>query len=240
MYVPERTLSRDGIEIHFATNHIGHFLLTSLLMPKIIAAAKSNPVKGATRIVNVSAAAVTLANIRWSDLNFEKKNKDLPEDEQPVYQIHRAWGETGDLEEMSYIPLEGYIQSKIANVLFGIAANRRLYEKYGILSLALHPAILNTELGRSMGPETMEAIHRMVEMGMFSFTPKEAAASTSLVAALDPKLKAGETRDGKENYGAFLMNCQISDKAKEGSVSSNNAEKLWKLSEELVKEKFSW
>jgi NAD(P)-dependent dehydrogenase (short-subunit alcohol dehydrogenase family) len=33
MLVPERTLTEDGVEMHFATNHIGHFLFTCLIMP---------------------------------------------------------------------------------------------------------------------------------------------------------------------------------------------------------------
>ena len=31
MGIPELTLSPEGIETHFATNHLGHFLLTCLL-----------------------------------------------------------------------------------------------------------------------------------------------------------------------------------------------------------------
>ncbi len=61
-----------------------------------------------------------------------------------------------------------------------------------------------------------------------------------MVAALDPKLGVGETRDGKENHGAYFVDCQISDAATPGAVSSDEAEKLWKLSEKLVKEEFTW
>ncbi|KAG0267990.1 hypothetical protein BGZ95_002670 [Linnemannia exigua] len=43
-------LSKDGVEIVFAVNHLGHFLLTQLLLPKLI---ESQP----SRIVNVSSMA---------------------------------------------------------------------------------------------------------------------------------------------------------------------------------------
>ncbi|KAK3834464.1 MAG: hypothetical protein J3R72DRAFT_452380 [Linnemannia gamsii] len=43
-------LSKDGVEIVFAVNHLGHFLLTQLLLPKLI---ESQP----SRIVNVSSLA---------------------------------------------------------------------------------------------------------------------------------------------------------------------------------------
>ncbi|KFY65193.1 hypothetical protein V496_02734 [Pseudogymnoascus sp. VKM F-4515 (FW-2607)] len=238
MYVPERTLTEDGVEMHFATNHIGHFLFTCLIMLKLIASAKIGP-KGATRVINVSSLSPTFAAIRWSDVNFERKNKDLPESEQPNYDVHRQWG-TVDPENASYLPLEGYNQSKVANILFGIGANKRLYEKHGILSVGLHPGIIQTELSRTTSQEAFDAIGGMFTSGAFKFRSLGAGASTSLVAALDPKLKPGETRDGNENYGSYLIDCQISDKAHPLAVSSSEAEKLWKLSEKLVDEEFTW
>ncbi|RYP45355.1 hypothetical protein DL768_008292 [Monosporascus sp. mg162] len=240
MGVQERTLSEDGIEMHFATNHIGHWLFACLIMPKLIKAAEGRP-KGSARVVNVTSLSPTLAQMRWSDINFDKKNRDLPKAEQPNYEMLKAWGYT-DIEDKSYVPLEGYNQSKVANVLFGIAANKRLLEKYGVLTLAVHPGIIQTELVRQFPSETLDAISAMLDKGMYTYKTLGAGASTSLVAALDPKLAqdVGETRNGSENYGAYLSDCQVFDKAKPLAVSSDEAEKLWRLSEELVKQKFSW
>lgn len=238
MGLPERTLSEDGIEMHFATNHIGHWLLTCSLMPKLIKAAEKNP-KGATRVINVSSASPQTSAVRWSDINFDKLNKDLPEAEQPNYEFLENWGYK-DTRNKSYFGLEGYNVSKVANVLFGIGANQRLYDKYGILSLAVNPGVIITELGRNFPAENLEAIHEMHDAGVYSFKSLGAGASTSLVAALDPKLGPGGESNGKENYGAYLDDCQISDKALPGSVSSAGGERLWKLSEELVKQQFDF
>lgn len=238
MNIPERTLSEDGIEIHFATNHIGHFLFTCLIMPKLIEAARNSP-KGETRIVNVSSGSPKWAHIRWNDTNFDIKNKDLPEELRPNYDILRAWGNE-DVENKSYVPIEGYNQSKVANVLFGIGLTKRLYEKHGILGLAVHPGTLATELSRDAAPEVMTAVTKMFDAGLFTWMTLGAGASNSLVAALDPKLGLPETRNGKENYGAFLDECKISEMAHPLAVSSEEAEKLWKLSESLVKEEFAW
>lgn len=106
MNIPDRTLSEDGIEIQFATNHIGHFLFTCLIMPKLLKAGEGS-LKGATRVINVTSLSPALASMRWIDINFEKVNKDLPEAEQPPYDMHRLWG-TISPEEKSYLPLEGY------------------------------------------------------------------------------------------------------------------------------------
>ena len=238
MNLPERTINDDGIEMQFATNHVGHYLFTCLIMPKLIQAAKNNP-KGATRVVNVSSLSPTVGAMRWSDMNFEKINKDLPEAEQPPYEIHRAWG-AKDPENQSYLPLEGYNQSKVANLLFSIGINKRLYEQHGILSLTVHPGVIPTELSRNASAETVEAIQSMHENGVFNFRTLGAGSSTSLVAALDPKLGPGENKEGKENVGVFLADCQINDKTTPLAASSAEAEKLWKLSEDLVREKFAW
>ncbi|KAJ5903511.1 hypothetical protein N7504_005894 [Penicillium tannophilum] len=240
MGVQERTLTEDGVEMHFATNHIGHWLFTCLIMPKIIEASKHSA-KGATRIVNVSSGSPQVSNIRWSDINFDKQNNELPEQEQPREDFMKAWGYT-DIGEKSYIPLDGYNRSKVANVLFGIGANKRLYEKYGIVSLAVHPGIISTELARHTAPETFQAVKKMFESGAWSYKTLGAGASTSLVAALDPKLgdSVGETKNGSENWGAFLDDCQISGKAALLAVSSAEAEKLWGVSEKLAGQSFAW
>ena len=97
-------------------------------------------------------------------------------------------------------------------------------------------------MGRNFAPETLEAIDEMRQKGVFTLKTLGAGASTSLVAALDPKLAVGvaETKNGSENWGAFLNDCQISGQARPSAVSSSDAEKLWELSEKLVGERFEW
>ncbi|KIY01159.1 uncharacterized protein Z520_02711 [Fonsecaea multimorphosa CBS 102226] len=236
--IPERTITEDGIELIFATNHIGHFLFTCLIMPKLIEAAKSN-MKGATRIVNVSSGAAECNGIRWHDINFNKKSTDLPEEERPNDKILKMWG-IHNWPEMSYIPLEAYIQSKAANVLFGIGLTKRLYETHGILSAGVHPGVIATELSRHSSEEQKDAIAARARKGEFKYKSLGAGAATSLVAAVDPQLGPGEIRDGKEGWGAYLKDCQISPDGHPRATSSEEADKLWKLSEDLVGETFSW
>ncbi|RYX98778.1 SDR family NAD(P)-dependent oxidoreductase [bacterium] len=65
MTPPKRLVTKDGFEIQWGTNHLGHFALTGKLLPAIIKAK-------AGRIVTVSSIAHRGAKINFDDLNSEK------------------------------------------------------------------------------------------------------------------------------------------------------------------------
>jgi NAD(P)-dependent dehydrogenase (short-subunit alcohol dehydrogenase family) len=59
----------DGFEMQFGTNHLGHFLMTCLLVPALRAGAPS-------RIVSVSSRGHHLAPVSFDDLHFERRPYD--------------------------------------------------------------------------------------------------------------------------------------------------------------------
>lgn len=66
MAIP-RTLSADGYEMQLATNHLGHFALTGLLLPALVAIPKS-------RVVTVSSSAHRMVRgMNFDDLMGERK-----------------------------------------------------------------------------------------------------------------------------------------------------------------------
>lgn len=66
MALPELTRDTRGFEYHFATNHLGHFQLTTGLLPALRQA------EGA-RVVAVSAWAHRLSDVVFDDPNFEHR-----------------------------------------------------------------------------------------------------------------------------------------------------------------------
>jgi len=67
----ERATTEDGFELTFAVNHLGHFLLTELVLPLL----KKSAETGYTpRIINVSSAAYEAGKMNWDDLNAEKRS----------------------------------------------------------------------------------------------------------------------------------------------------------------------
>ncbi|BCJ56437.1 short-chain dehydrogenase [Actinoplanes sp. NBRC 14428] len=65
MYTPKRT-TRDGFELQFGTNHLGHFALTGLLLDRML------PVPG-SRVVTVSSTGHRIrAAIHFDDLHWQR------------------------------------------------------------------------------------------------------------------------------------------------------------------------
>jgi NAD(P)-dependent dehydrogenase (short-subunit alcohol dehydrogenase family) len=201
-------LSVDGIEMQLATNYLSHFLLTNILLPKVLAAGPG------ARIVNVSSVGNNFSGIRFSDPNFT--------------------------EEGSYAPFKGYGQSKTGNILFAVALNKRLASK-GLRAYALNPGSIQTNLGVHMTPELAEYAMQTIfgrsfdETSASEYKTLQQGCSTQLRAALDANLE--------KEPGVFLNNCALStDPVYLAPYATNaeDAERLWKLSEELVGEKFGY
>ncbi|XP_068658846.1 short-chain dehydrogenase TIC 32 A, chloroplastic-like isoform X1 [Aristolochia californica] len=117
-------LSKDGIELQFATNHLGHFLLTNLLLDKLKSTAKLTGVEG--RIVNVSSIAHRYADS--SAMDFHKLN-----------------------DPSNYKPYDAYARSKLANILHANELAKRLQDEgSNVTANSLHPGVIPTNISRHM------------------------------------------------------------------------------------------
>ncbi|KAG8381306.1 hypothetical protein BUALT_Bualt06G0108700 [Buddleja alternifolia] len=115
-------LSKDNIEQQFATNHVGHFLLTNLMLETMKKTARESSREG--RIVNVSSRRHKFSYPEG--ICFNKIN-----------------------DQSGYNSLSAYGQSKLANVLHANELARRLKEeKVEITANSLHPGAIATNLFR--------------------------------------------------------------------------------------------
>lgn len=68
---PPRRETKDGFELQFGTNHLGHFALTGRLLDRLLAAE-------APRVVNVSSIAHRAGKMDFDDLNWEQSYSRWP------------------------------------------------------------------------------------------------------------------------------------------------------------------
>lgn len=199
-----------GWESQFGVNHMGHFALTQALFPLLA------QTPGA-RVVALSSTGHKVSDILWDDPQFETSDYD-------------KWA--------------AYGQSKTANALFANALSRRLRETGG-LAFSVHPGGIFTPLQRHLPKEEMIAMGWLGEDGEPSelakagFKTPEQGASTSLWAATSASL------EGKP--GVYCEDCDIALPAdldsptarysgvNEHACSDESAERLWELSERLLK-----
>jgi NAD(P)-dependent dehydrogenase (short-subunit alcohol dehydrogenase family) len=66
MAVPSRHTTKDGFELQFGTNHLGHFALTGRLLPLLRAAHRP-------RVVTVSSLTAWIGRIDLTNLNAERR-----------------------------------------------------------------------------------------------------------------------------------------------------------------------
>jgi len=116
--------SADGFEQQMGTNHVGHFHLTSLLMPQLRAAGAQDPASPA-RVVNVASMGHQFANMTTDNL---RTNVLHPTPKQ--YTSYVAYG-----------------NSKLANMLMAKELQKR-HGGEGIAAFSLHPGVVATDLGR--------------------------------------------------------------------------------------------
>ncbi|OVA20776.1 Short-chain dehydrogenase/reductase SDR [Macleaya cordata] len=117
-------LSEDKIEMTFATNYLGHYLLTEMLIEKMIETAAQTGIEG--RIINVSSVIHSWA--KRDRFNFNNM-----------------------LNPRNYNGTRAYAQSKLANILHAKEMARQLKARNaGVTINAVHPGIVKTGIIRDL------------------------------------------------------------------------------------------
>jgi NAD(P)-dependent dehydrogenase (short-subunit alcohol dehydrogenase family) len=207
------SLTADGFERQFGTNHLGHFVLVSRI---------ASLIRSSGRLINLSSAGHRYSNVDLQDINFE----------------HTA-----------YEPFVAYGRSKTANILFAVAFDKR-HRQRGVRAAAVHPGVIQTELGRYAEPGRIEKLIEQINQqlaaegkGPFQWKTIPQGAATSVWA--------GVVASAGEIGGQYCENCHVGKIVPEDvpitvtdggvrpyALDAKNAEALWKKSEELVGESF--
>src|ERR1700692_4512224 len=203
----------DGFETQFGTNHLGHFVLVNRIAALMGAG---------SRLINLSSSGHRYSNVDLGDPNFERT---------------------------PYEPFVAYGRSKTANILFAVAFDERHRDR-GVRAAAVHPGGIQTELDRHMDPSVVRKMIEQVNQqlaadGKAPFQLKsipQGAATSVWTAVVAPAAEIG---------GHYCENCHvgnivpddapitaISQGVRGYALDPNNAEALWKKSEELVGESF--
>ncbi len=222
---PVTTPNGTILDMNLFTNHLGVFLFTTLLLPKLRAAPG-----GAARIVNLSSHGHRLSPVRFSDYAFLKDAYDgVPESERPA----RPKSDTGLVAKTNdgHPGFLSYGQSKTANILHAAELSRRLLKNGdGIVALSVHPGTISTELSRDLDSTGREAISKTAPFGLWK--TQDQGGATSIVAAFDPKLSAVDFAGGAVGY---LADCQLrDDMAATHAANPDLAARLWDESEKML------
>jgi NAD(P)-dependent dehydrogenase (short-subunit alcohol dehydrogenase family) len=203
----------DGFETQFGTNHLGHFVLVNRIATLI---------RDGGRLINLSSLGHRFSNVDLEDPNFERT---------------------------PYEPFVAYGRSKTANILFAVAFDKR-HKGRGVRAAAVHPGVIHTELARHVD---MSQIEKMIEQrnqqlaaegkAQFQWKTIPQGAATSVWA--------GVVAGAEEVGGRYCEDCHVAqfvpdnvpvNAIHEGvlryALDANNAEALWKKSEEMVGESF--
>jgi NAD(P)-dependent dehydrogenase (short-subunit alcohol dehydrogenase family) len=203
----------EGFETQFGTNHLGHFVLVNRI---------ASLIRTGGRLINVSSAGHRYSNVDLADPNFERT---------------------------PYEPYVAYGRSKTANILFAVAFDKRHRDR-GVRAAAVHPGGIKTELGRHIDPSRIQAIIDQINQHNAS-EGKPPFQWKTIPQGAATSVWAGLVASADEIGGQYCENCHIAhivpDDAPITAVSEgirgyaldpNNAEALWKKSEELVGESF--
>ncbi|CAN1253891.1 Short-chain dehydrogenase TIC 32, chloroplastic [Linum perenne] len=184
------TLSADKIELQFATNHVGHFLLTHLLLDTMKSTARESNQEG--RIVNLASEGHRFAY--KEGIRFDKINN-----------------------EAEYNKMRAYGQSKLANILHANELASRLKEEgINITANSLHPGAIATNLARYHGVLNVFLKRTAItnSIGKYVLKNVQQGAATTCYVALHPQVKGV-----RGEYFSDSNVCKPNPQAKDGELA---------------------
>lgn len=200
----------DGFERQFGTNHLGHFLLTNLLMP-LLEKGKS------PRIVNLSSRGHHISPVDFDDPNFDHRD----------YEKWQSYGQSKTANVLFTVGLERRLADKGIHAFAvhpgGIMTNlgRHLSEED---AAALLERLRKSAEERGEEPQPFKSI-------------PQGAATTCWVATA-PELDGKGGLYAEDCHIAATDDTDTAGGVRSYAVDPDKAERLWEMSEEMVGQRF--
>jgi NAD(P)-dependent dehydrogenase (short-subunit alcohol dehydrogenase family) len=203
----------DGFETQFGTNHLGHFVLVGRI---------ASLIRAGGRLISLASSGHRFSNVDLNDPNFQRT---------------------------AYDPFVAYGRSKTANILFAVAFDRG-HRGRGVRAAAVHPGAIRTELGRHVD---LAQIQKLVDQmnQQLAAEGKPPFQWKTIPQGAATSVWAGFVAPADEAGGQYCENCHVgsivpddaaitamSEGVRAYALDPDNAEALWKKSEELVGESF--
>ncbi|MBX7528531.1 SDR family NAD(P)-dependent oxidoreductase [Qipengyuania vesicularis] len=202
----------DGFEMQFGTNHIGHFLLTNLLMPLVEKGERP-------RIVNLSSRGHHIAPVDFDDPNFENRE----------YEKWTSYGQSKTANVLFAVGLEDRLAGR------GIHA----YALHpGGIHTNLGRHMSEEDMANLVARIRKAAEERGEEPQPFKTIP-QGAATTCWVATTDQLEGAGGLYC-EDCHVASEDNEDTGGGVRSYAVDKDNADRLWAMSEEMVGQQFAF
>jgi NAD(P)-dependent dehydrogenase (short-subunit alcohol dehydrogenase family) len=170
------------------------------------------------RLVNLSSSGHRYSDVDLEDPNFE----------------HTPYTEFG-----------AYGRSKTANILFAVEFDRR-HKARGIRATAVHPGVIQTELGRHMDPAVLKQLIDQIS-ATNTAAGRPAFQWKTIPQGAATSVWAGIAAPADEVGGRYCEDCHVAEPAEgaelQGGVRAyaldpEHARALWAKSEDMVGERF--
>ncbi|MFB8281381.1 SDR family NAD(P)-dependent oxidoreductase [Nocardia colli] len=193
----------DGFETQFGTNHLGHFELTRLLVPQLVAA-------DGARVVILSSDGHRISDVDLDDLNWHDRE----------YDKFRAYGASKTANVLHMVELDRRLRDH------GV----RAYAVHpGMVATSLAKHMTAEDLTTMRGYLPRRARRATEQTPETDARPKistpEQGAATQVWAAVSPELT--------DIGSVYLANCEIRSNAAPYALDEANAAALWDVSEKL-------
>jgi protochlorophyllide reductase len=204
---PPRRLTRQGFELQFGTNHLGHFALTRALLPLL----QRRP---GARVVTVTSGAQYFGRLDFDDLQGERR-----------YDRWKAYSQS----KLANVAFALELQQRLdaGSSVDAAAGSGR------ILSLAAHPGLARTNLQ----PDSVAANGSRLEALAYRlmdplFQSAAMGALPQLFAATAPEAEAGG-HYGPNQWGG-MRGWPTAVRIAPAALDPEQRQRLWQVSEDLV------